>query len=563
MQAGDLADPPPGALEQQVGGSSRAATRGEDRAVIELEFGITVYPPQPGRRGPKKKRPARWRNTQDRISPARVPGAAGARGARTARGRRVRSRGGRGAGAGSRSAAGHGRRHGTGRRESASVDRRPGTRHARGVLCHRGRVRRDSRGAVRVQLRGRGGAALRLRRDRQGVARRGHHARGRGRASRQATAPDGEGRAASRPRDPRGQPRRSRGAAAQCDRVVLEIRSRTGRGSRRKVRPAVLKPGDRERPCGGAGSRRGGHGRGGEAVADRGAAGAGRGVSRFTAGGGATGPDRAQGAAPAGHVLRRAPRVRASSDRAVGARAGPAGRATEGGDHAGPVRQGRAAGRAGLDRLARGTEQADGQVPAPAGVQPAGNAGPVRRRVVRGRGASTAPVPGGPRRRGREHRRRRERRHRTAGVRGATAGRAGRRARGGKRRVAARGQRTGRGRLRRPDPDHGHGGQRAGGAAAAVPVLRHRRAAAVGRRPARGVAGSAAAARRRAVAGLGNGPAGAACWPCLRDQPARPLRRRPGPPPPAGPRLARREWPEGRAVLFALRAVSRWPSPET
>jgi len=23
------------------------------------------------------------------------------------------------------------------------------------------------------------------------------------------------------------------------------------------------------------------------------------------------------------------------------------------------------------------------------------------------------------------------------------------------------------------------------------------------------------------------------------------------------------DWPEGRAVLFALRAVSRWPSPET
>ena len=40
------------------GGSSRAATRGEDRAVIELEFGITVYPPQPEPEGTgKKKRP--------------------------------------------------------------------------------------------------------------------------------------------------------------------------------------------------------------------------------------------------------------------------------------------------------------------------------------------------------------------------------------------------------------------------------------------------------------------------------------------------------------------------
>ena len=37
------------------GGSSRAATRGEDRAVIELEFGITVYPPQPEPEGTGKK----------------------------------------------------------------------------------------------------------------------------------------------------------------------------------------------------------------------------------------------------------------------------------------------------------------------------------------------------------------------------------------------------------------------------------------------------------------------------------------------------------------------------
>ena len=39
----------------------------------------------------------------------------------------------------------------------------------------------------------------------------------------------------------------------------------------------------------------------------------------------------------------------------------------------------------------------------------------------------------------------------------------------------------------------------------------------------------------------------------LVDQPARPLRRRPGPPPPAGPRLARREWPgrQGGAVRAA------------
>jgi integrase len=44
------------------GGTSRAATRGEDRAVIELEFGITVYPPQPEPEGTgKKRRPARWR----------------------------------------------------------------------------------------------------------------------------------------------------------------------------------------------------------------------------------------------------------------------------------------------------------------------------------------------------------------------------------------------------------------------------------------------------------------------------------------------------------------------
>jgi hypothetical protein len=46
------------------------------------------------------------------------------------------------------------------------------------------------------------------------------------------------------------------------------------------------------------------------------------------------------GAAPAGHVLSRAPGVPAGADRAVGAGAGPGGRAGEGGDHAGPVRQG-------------------------------------------------------------------------------------------------------------------------------------------------------------------------------------------------------------------------------
>jgi hypothetical protein len=77
----------------------------------------------------------------------------------------------------------------------------------------------------------------------------------------------------------------------------------------------------------------------------------------------------------------------------------------------------------------------------------------------------------------------------------------------GKRRVAARDQRTGRGHPERPDPDHDDGGERARGTAAAVPVPRHRRAAAMGRRPARGVGGSAAAARRRAVAGPGAGPA--------------------------------------------------------
>src|ERR1035437_1248747 len=90
-----------------------------------------------------------------RTPPCAFPGAAGARGARAARGRRVRSRGRRGAGGGSRRAAGRGRQHGTSRRGSASVGRRPGTRYAQGMLRHRGRVRRDAHGAVRVQRPGR------------------------------------------------------------------------------------------------------------------------------------------------------------------------------------------------------------------------------------------------------------------------------------------------------------------------------------------------------------------------------------------------------------------------
>ena len=37
----------PARVQPFSGGTSRESTRGEDRAVIELEFGILVYPPRP------------------------------------------------------------------------------------------------------------------------------------------------------------------------------------------------------------------------------------------------------------------------------------------------------------------------------------------------------------------------------------------------------------------------------------------------------------------------------------------------------------------------------------
>ena len=175
-----------------------------------------------------------WRGLSGAL-PGTRPGAADARGARAAGGRRVRSRVRRGAGEdrGALPGAGDGTDPPQGERLRG---RRPGTRHARGKLRHRGRVGADARGAVRVQLR-EGRSRTASRGDRHGVARRGTTLvvadqpgdKQLRRMEKDAQRHGSEVREVSHAEPGGCRPMR-------C--VVLEIRSGTGHGSRRKVRPA-------------------------------------------------------------------------------------------------------------------------------------------------------------------------------------------------------------------------------------------------------------------------------------------------------------------------------------